>query len=125
MAGLLLSDLDLLLKSASWVRDEVLGGDEAYKSCRVCGKRIFVATRLWRKRCRLCGHRTCPEHMSAGGACSKCVSEGPPGSVKALSARLEEKLRELKHLRDAGLLDEGAYERGQAALVESYTRDES
>lgn len=124
LAGLLLSDIDLLLKSASWVRDEILGGDEAYKSCRVCGKRISVATRVWRKRCRLCGHRTCPEHLTEGGACRTCVSEGPPGSVKALSTRLEAKLRELKKLHEDGLIDEEAYERGQAALIEAYTRDE-
>jgi hypothetical protein len=122
IAGLLLSDIDVLLKGASWVRDEVLGGDEAYKSCRVCGKQISAVSRIWRKRCRLCGHRTCPAHLSEGGACRTCVQEGPPGSVKALSTRLEAKLEHLKQLRDKGLIDEEAYDRGKAALIEAYTK---
>lgn len=123
VAGLLLSDVDVLLKGASWVRDEVLGGDEAYKSCRVCGKRISAVSRIWRKRCRMCGHRTCPEHLSEGGACRLCVAEGPPGSVQAASSRLEAKLEQLKRLREKGLIDEGGYERGQQALIDSYTKE--
>jgi len=121
VGGLLLSDVDVVLKGASWVRDELLGGDEAYKSCRVCGKRISLVTRVWRKRCRLCGHRTCPEHLSEGGACLLCVREGPPGSVDALSSRLEAKLEHLRRLKEKGLVDQEAFERGQQALIEQYT----
>jgi hypothetical protein len=100
-----------------------MGGDEPYKSCRVCGKRITVVTRLWRKRCRLCGHRTCPDHLAASGECHLCVREGPPGSVQALSSRLEAKLAQLKRLHEQGLLTDEAYERGQAGLIERYTDD--
>jgi|APMed6443717190_1056831.scaffolds.fasta_scaffold15792_3 hypothetical protein len=123
MSGLLLRDIDVLLRGASWVREEVMGGDEPYKSCRVCGKRITVVTRLWRKRCRLCGHRTCPDHLAPSGECHLCVREGPPGSVQALSSRLEAKLAQLKRLHEQGLLTDEAYERGQAGLIERYTDD--
>jgi hypothetical protein len=123
MAGLLLRDIDVLLQGATWVRDELLGGDEAYKACRVCGKRISAASRLWRKRCRMCGHRTCPAHLDGSGACHLCVAEGPPHSVEALSTRLEAKLAHLERLRNKGLITQESYERGQAALVEQFTKD--
>lgn len=118
-----LRDLDLVLEGAKWFQQELLGGNEAYKYCRVCNKRIPRVTRLWRKKCRLCGHRTCPEHMESGGMCRTCVVEGPPGSVKALSTRMEAKLAQLKKMHEQGLLDDTAYAQGQRDLVSGFTRD--
>ncbi len=120
--GLLLGNVDVLLKGASWVRNEVLGGNEAYKSCRVCGKRIIGLSRIWRKRCDMCGHRTCPQHLN-GRTCRSCLDHGPPGSVKALSSRLESKLERLKHLHEKGLIDDKAYQQGKNALIEAFTKD--
>jgi len=120
-----LSDLELVLESVKWFQKEVLGGDETYKYCRVCQKRIPRVTRLWRKKCRLCGHRTCPEHIEPGGVCRTCVFEGPPGSVKALSTRLEAKLAHLKKMHEQGLLNDETYAQGQRDLVTGFTREES
>jgi hypothetical protein len=39
-------ELQLLLDGAKWLRKEMFGGDEGYKYCRVCGKRIPRATRI-------------------------------------------------------------------------------
>jgi hypothetical protein len=119
-----LRDLDLVIEGMKWFQQEVLGGNEAYKYCRVCNKRIPRVTRLWRKKCRQCGHRTCTEHMEPGRVCRTCVVDGPPGSVKALSTRVEAKLAQLKKMHEQGLLDTATYEQGQRDLVATFTRED-
>jgi hypothetical protein len=101
----------------------MFGGDEGYKYCRVCGKRIPRATRIWRKKCAVCGHRTCPAHLNEERTCRRCGEEGPPGTIRAQAARLEEKLAHLRRLHDAQLIDDEAYGRGRQTLVDKFTDD--
>lgn len=101
--------------------DKTLGGEEAYKSCRVCGKRIPRVSRMWRSKCSLCGHRTCNRHMGSGEICQAC--ERDDQTVRDSESTLDRKLEKLKAQFDRGLIDEAEFKEAKRLALKKFAEE--
>lgn len=99
------------------------GNDDEYKFCRYCKKRIrklsLKTVFFRRKKCSICGHRTCNKHMLENGVCKKCDRDGAPGHEENIIL-MKRKIKEFEKMKNEGLIDDVEFKELKMGILRDF-----